>query len=310
MQPTVSVIIPTYNRAHYLKDCINSVLTQTVPVDEILIVDDGSTDGTADLVSTWGDRITYVPQKNAGAAAARNLGLLKARGDLIAFQDSDDLWPPEKNALQLEFFKRHPDVEIVFGLMANFKDGQEDTTAEIGNPAVYEALKASHSHVTEMFSLLLQYNMVPTPTVMFRRSCLEKAGLFDVNLRIAEDFEYWLRMSSVCRFGFMDHVLLKRRRHDSNLINDRLTRLRCRIGILENLGLRFPQLTEGQRSAVARQLSDLHYDLGSLCFRQGQFATALNHFRKCDRAKSSRLALRVKRLIASGLAPLQNTRRS
>ncbi len=304
MKPTVSVIIPTYNRAHYLTECVNSVLTQTSPVDEILVVDDGSTDSTRELVSEWKGRVTYLSQRNAGAAAARNLGLRAASGDLVAFQDSDDLWLPEKNALQLDFFRCHPEVEVVFGLMANFEDEQDELTAEIGDRAVYELLRATHTHVTDMFSLLLRHNMVPTPTVMFRRSCVDKAGLFDANLRISEDFEYWLRMSSVCRFAFMDRVLLRRRRHDSNLINDRQTRLRCRISILQSMADRFPQLTAEQLSGLDRQLAGLHYDLGSLYLREGRFAAASEHLERCRKANHSPIAW-AKRLVASGLGLIQ-----
>jgi glycosyltransferase involved in cell wall biosynthesis len=305
--PTVTVIIPTYNRARYLPDCINSVLTQSTPVDEILIVDDGSTDGTAELVSSWGDRVTYLFQSNAGAAAARNLGLQVATGDFIAFQDSDDIWLPDKNALQLEFFRRYPDVDIVFGLMANFRGEQDEPIAEIGNTAVYAALKATNTNVEDMFSLLLTYNMVPTPTVMCRRTCVEKAGMFDVGLRIAEDFEYWLRISSLCRFGFIDRVLLKRRRHDSNLIDERHIRLHCQIGILQNMAAQYPHLTPAQRATVTRQLSDLHYDLGSLYLRWGRFAASLDHLKQCDRRRHPLLPLHLKLLVASSLGPLQGT---
>ncbi|HET7536321.1 MAG TPA: glycosyltransferase family A protein, partial [Candidatus Didemnitutus sp.] len=129
--PTVSAIIPTYNRAHLLPAALASIFAQTQPVDEVIVVDDGSKDNTADVLRTYGDRVRYIRQQNAGAGAARNHGMREARGDYVAFLDSDDLWMPEKNARQQELLRAHPEIDFLFGDMANFSSENDPIEAEI-----------------------------------------------------------------------------------------------------------------------------------------------------------------------------------
>ena len=112
--PKVSVIIPAYNAARYLPEAIDSVLTQTYQDCEIILVDDGSTDDTAEVVSRYGTRVTYVQQSNQGVGAARNTGIDLARGDYLVFQDADDVLLPGKLEVQASFLDQHPDVDAVF----------------------------------------------------------------------------------------------------------------------------------------------------------------------------------------------------
>lgn len=110
--PCISVIIPTYNRCWILKEAIDSVLSQKFSDFEIIVVDDGSTDATNELLSTYGDQITTISQQNKGVSAARNAGISFARGGYIAFLDSDDMWLPEKLSCQHDFFQSHPEALI------------------------------------------------------------------------------------------------------------------------------------------------------------------------------------------------------
>src|SRR5664280_1650862 len=130
MPPKVSVVIPTYNRLAYLREALDSVLAQTRAADEILVVDDGSTDGTEAAISALPAPVRYLRQQNAGPAAARNHGLREAKGDWIAFLDSDDLWVPEKLEAQMDFLERNPAVELLFAHMINFGPDGEDAGAE------------------------------------------------------------------------------------------------------------------------------------------------------------------------------------
>jgi glycosyltransferase involved in cell wall biosynthesis len=273
--PTVTAIIPTYNRARFVSEAIDSVLAQSRPVDEIIVVDDGSTDDTPERLKKYGNSIRYIWQPNRGPAAARNRGIKEARGDFIAFQDSDDLWVPNKTERQLAFMHAHPDMEISFGLMANFAAPTDEATPEIKNWAIYRQLQANASHVTDLFRILLQWNVVPTPTVLLRRSCFERIGYFREDMCQAEDYELWLRAAQLCRWGFVDSVLLHRRRHASNLINDWVTRKKLMVGFLQTM------LDSGRNSEhaplVRKNLSAAHYDLGSYFAKRGAFHEAAAH---------------------------------
>src|SRR6266540_6368104 len=111
--PLVTAIVTFFNQAEFVDTALSSVLAQTYPALEVIVVDDGSTDGTAARCAAWGDRIVYVRQANAGAAAARNSGLRLARGELIAHLDGDDLWEPEKLRVQVDAARRFPDAALI-----------------------------------------------------------------------------------------------------------------------------------------------------------------------------------------------------
>ncbi|MBA3884873.1 MAG: glycosyltransferase family 2 protein [Acidobacteria bacterium] len=194
-RPAVSVIVPTFNRADVLSRAIDSVLGQSFSDFELLVVDDGSTDGTASVVARYQDRrVRYLPQpRNAGVSAARNRGLREARADLVAFLDSDDEWLPEKLAQQVELFERLPDeVGLVYtGVECILPDGRRrmDMPKERG----------------DVYRQMLGRNVVHGggSNVMMRRNVVATAGFFDEGLRAIEDYEYWLR---VARFFKIDYV--------------------------------------------------------------------------------------------------------
>src|SRR5882757_2071793 len=133
----VSVVIAAYNSEAYIAEAIESVLGQTVPPDEVIVIDDGSSDGTRAVLDRFGDRIVAFTQTNSGQAVAVNKGLAMARGELIGFCDADDLWTPQKLELQLALLERHDDVEAVFGKVQQFvsPDVPEDQRERL-KPAV------------------------------------------------------------------------------------------------------------------------------------------------------------------------------
>lgn len=184
--PAVSVVVPTYNRAPLLLRAIASVRSQTFGDFEILIVDDGSTDGTAQAVEALQDsRIRYLRQpRNAGVSAARNRGLREARGDLIAFLDSDDEWFPQKLAHQVARFRELPQgVGLLYGGVEN-QDGRGG-----------RRIKTPH-HRGNLYRELLVENVIHgTSGVMIRRSVVASAGFFDEGIPAIEDYDYWLRMA-------------------------------------------------------------------------------------------------------------------
>jgi len=272
MSPTVSAIIPTYNRAHLLPKTLESVFAQTRPVNEVIVVDDGSTDNTAEVIKSYGSSVRYIRQANAGAGAARNHGMRAARFDYLAFLDSDDLWVPEKNELQMAFLNEHPEVDFVFGDMANFSDESDDAKPEIKDPQLHKYFVENACNLEDLFSCLLIENMIPTPSVMFRRSCVERVGFMDEHLKIAEDLEYWLRVSLCCRCGFLDGVLVKRCRHQGNLINNWAECHQHHAWVLERTMQSNHGISRRAQRLIKKKLADLYYDLGSYYFKQRQFS--------------------------------------
>lgn len=285
MIPTITAIIPTYNRANYICEAIDSVLAQSHPLDEIIVIDDGSTDNTRELLDSYGNRIEYFSQCNRGPGAARNYGMRVAKGDFLAFLDSDDVWVPDKTRIQLQMFNNFPDLDIVFGDMANFSQDRDNNVPEIKNRQIHDYCAAHSSHIEHILDCLVIDNIIPTPTVIIRKSCISKIGFFDDRFTIAEDFDYWLRAARCCRFGFTNAVLIKRRRHGNNLVNNWPNRMISRIEVLERFRKDYHDLSPQTLYLLARQLDKTRYDLGSHFFRKGDYVCAWEHLKKCSHAK-------------------------
>ncbi len=198
--PTVSVIIPTFNRAWTLSSAIDSVLAQSFQDFELIIVDDGSTDNTNALLTQYGDTIKVLPQANRGVSAARNRGIHAARGRLIAFLDSDDEWMPEKLAVQVEFFKQNPTLQICQTEEIWIRKGQHV------NP------KKRHKKPSgDIFKPSLHLCLVSPSAVMLRRALFERVGFFDEALPACEDYDMWLRISCHYPVGLIDTPLIIKR---------------------------------------------------------------------------------------------------
>ncbi|HEY6644770.1 glycosyltransferase [Povalibacter sp.] len=191
--PTVSVVIATYNSGNYLKEAIDSVLGQTISDLELLVVDDGSTDGTRDLVARVSDpRLTYIWQPNAGQTSAKNHGVSRARGEFIGFCDGDDYWYPNKLELQLPKFEQSSLTGVVYS--------PADTIDEHGNSLGGEIAEKFSGPVTH--ELFLR-NFVPFGTAVVRRRCLEEVGGFDESLAMGIDWDLWLRISARYHFDYV-----------------------------------------------------------------------------------------------------------
>src|SRR3990172_7360951 len=169
--PKVSVIIPTYNREKYIVETLQSVFEQTFTDYEVIVIDDGSTDNTSVVLKPYLDRIVYIRKPNGGQGSARNVGIKKAKGEYIAFLDSDDLWLPEKLEIQVRYLDGHPEAGLVFTDMVIFCQDES---------GMHQELKEIHYRGGDIsFRTLLKWNFVPNLTVMARQSCINTAGLFD-----------------------------------------------------------------------------------------------------------------------------------
>lgn len=196
----VSAIIPTYNRRELVVHAVGTVLAQTMPVAEIIVVDDGSTDGTeAALREAFGDRIVYVRQANAGVSAARNRGLALARGRYLALLDSDDEWLPEKTARQVEWLEAHPDFGMVLCDVAR-------TDADRRPVDRLERRRLTPEDGWVLKWALLEPALAPV-SALFRREVFERTGGFDESLRTAEDLDFHLRVARDWKIGVVDAVL-------------------------------------------------------------------------------------------------------
>lgn len=217
--PTVSVVIPTYNRARFLPAAVASVRAQTYPCDEILIVDDGSSDNTSEVVAALGAGVRLIRQANAGPAAARNRGINEARCDLVAFLDTDDRWLPGKLAAQVELFQREPALGLVCADMAIEDDAGarlvESNFVQRGLQQEFAGLDGRP--LPDAPRRLLELNFVNTSTVIAKRQLLVGLGGFDTRLRFGEDLELWLRIAARHPIACVASVQEVRVEHDSNV---------------------------------------------------------------------------------------------
>lgn len=219
--PKVSVVIPSYNCAPYLPETVESVLAQTYTDFELIVVDDGSTDETLEVLKPYENRIRLHSQANRGASAARNSGVKIATGELVAFLDADDVWLPEKLAMQVKVFEREPDIGVCFTNYLEFGDADEEHGFDEGGGKLYRiprrAIGDDAYVITSpsLFEEFLLYGANPcwTSTVVVRRKCLDLVGLFDERYvkPSVEDTQLWLRLAKYFPFGYVDRILAKRR---------------------------------------------------------------------------------------------------
>ena len=214
MESLVSVVIPAFNSEFFIRDCINSVLSQTYKNIEIIAIDDGSTDGTLSILNEYAQRVTVLKQKNLGAASARNLGLKQAKGTFIAFLDSDDIWVPEKLERQMSIMLTK-NMDLVYCGGESF--GQD------GPPNLYLPFFSGNC-----YKYFLEY---PTKAIVvlgcssavLRKSILDKSGYFDVDFNgAAEDWDFFRRYSMHGIIGYSNEILVKYRLHNNNITNRNL----------------------------------------------------------------------------------------
>ena len=243
MAPLVSVIIPTYNRADLVRQAVASVKAQTFRDFEIVVVDDGGTDGTSEVLSAEpGLRLLRHPHRQ-GVAAARNLGVDAARGEWLAFLDSDDLWLPDKLARQISWLENHPEVLIC----------QTDETwvrrgVRVNKPAAHRKVAG------QIFLPSLGRCMISPSAVMLHRRLLEAHGGFDETLPAAEDYDLWLRLTWRYEVGLVDEPLVIKRGGHPDQLSGQWGIDRFRIRALVKL-LADPELPAAYARAARRVLA-------------------------------------------------------
>ena len=207
----VSVIIPTYNYGRFLPECVESVLGQTVLPEEIIIVDDGSTDNTPEIVRPYlsNPLIKYIRTENSGVSAARNTAIAASTGDIIGLLDADDKWRSDKLQLQLPLFE-NTRVGVVYSLNLPFDENGYVTEYRRVSPRRGQVLDA-----------LLNNNIVPLSSAMVRRECFEKSGMFNERYGVCADFDLWTRMAvRGIEFDYVDEPLMMYRTSHTSMITD------------------------------------------------------------------------------------------
>ena len=207
---TVSVVIPAYNCGRYLPETIESALSQTLPPLEVIVIDDGSTDDTAEVLRRYEGRIRYIHQRNMGISAARNAGIRVARGSLIAFLDADDVWLPSMLAQQCEALRR-----TGAGVAHTGFYNWDSTTGKRVPPVRDNSLFDGYCYRKFFWNETGD----PASAFMVRRSCFDAVGLFDEEIPggCCEDLEMWTRLSRRFSFTYVDAPLVLRRQHESNI---------------------------------------------------------------------------------------------
>ncbi len=240
--PLVSVIIPTYNRGWILKEAIDSVLAQNFTDFELLVVNDGSTDNTQDILNSHKKDIIVLQQNNKGVSAARNMGIASSSGRFIAFLDSDDLWLPKKLSIQVDFFNANPDALIC-------------QTEEIW---VRNGIRVNHGKRHKklsgnIFKPSLSLCLVSPSAVMIKRSLFETTGMFDETLPACEDYDLWLRISCNYPVYLIDIPLIIKKGGHHDQLSKSSGLDKYRIQSLKKI-IESNSLTEEQKTAAIKAM--------------------------------------------------------
>ncbi len=265
MKPLVTVVVPTYQGEAFVRATLDSVLAQTFTDYELVVSDDGSTDGTLAIVESYGDRLRVVKQANRGVAAARNVAATTARGEFLAFLDHDDLWEPEMLATLVPMLLEDESLGLVYS-DAHVIDKNGVVRGRRGRFLQY--------HEGEVFDDLLHGNFIPVETTLMRTALYRDLGGCDERLRYLEDYELCLRVARRARVGFHPGPLARYRVHDHNLSHEREPMLVEWITVLERLRAPDQKLTAAQLAVVEEEEARLACDLAWRALRRRDVTTA------------------------------------
>ena len=272
--PLVSVIIPTYNRAASIGEAIESALAQAYPAMEIIVVDDGSTDDTQQIVTHRYPQVRYFHQENRGVASARNRGVREARGELIAFLDSDDLWLPGKIEKQVACLNQYPDV----GLVHTDVDCFDDTGPErVLRRRISKADFSTGDIVTNLFT---KFSLYPQ-SVMMRKVVFQAVGYFDEELKAVSDDNLWIRIAIRYPIRLIAEPLVHARRLPGPHIAYPENSFHYFKKHLELIQTRYPEVAERLGpELIRRRTRALYRGRAYTYFEQGQFEKARMAYRE------------------------------
>lgn len=309
-QPAVSVIIPVYNGATLVRRAIDSALAQSLTPVEVIVVDDGSADGTAAVLATYGTRIQRLTLAHGGVSRARNAGIAASHGALLAFLDADDIWHPHKLARQVAAMAQQPQAGLCCCdyLVLHRERGMQ--VSHFAGALPLAGLTTRPGLLAAPLAALMRCNFVGTASnVMLRRSLTALAGGFDPQLRQAEDYDYWLRCALHAPILVLPELLLEKRSHDANLTAYALETDQCHEQVLlkwRASGL----LPADARPLLPAALSRVRYRIARQLSLNGRAGGALRYcLRGWDADRSPGNLRRAARTLARCLLHLLSARR-
>lgn len=280
MNPEISVVIPVYNGQAHIAKTLDSVLRQTCKPAEIIVVNDGSTDATLDVLLAYVPRVTVITTPNRGVSSARNTGVKASASALIAFLDADDEWHDDKLEKQADFLAAHPEAGICCcDYTFEDRDAREWTYFHY-----LDSINAGNVQAWARDPLpgLIRVNFVGTAsTVLVRRSLLRVCGGFNAKYKQAEDYDLWIRCALHGPFAIMPDVLVRKNRHASNLTNNHAETVRFHELVLEDHRDRhtFERCTGGPAAAMYA-LAKTRYQMANVCFHQKHYVQCLRYCAK------------------------------
>lgn len=282
MKP-VSVIIPTYNMAHYICEAIESVLLQTYQDYEIIVVDDGSTDHTRETLKQYDNKITYIYQENGGINSARRRGLNEAEGKYFTLIDADDKWLPDKLWEQVEFMEVCPELDLVFSDFYNFNENGPFKQTFLDSNGIFRKIltsPASERHPDwRLFdqNFLYEYlagNFILPSTLMARKEVCIKYKMWESDLMPRETYEFFLRSLHQLKTGFIDRALVQRRIHGANLTFSNPEEYYKKTILVYSAAKNYPWMDERCRRFLKKGLNQVYFKLGKYYFLKGNFREA------------------------------------
>lgn len=280
--PLVSVIVPAYNSAAYITETISSLLEQTYPNIEIIVVNDGSQDKTLDVLKAYQTKIVLIDQLNTGVSGARNTGIRAAKGDFISFCDSDDLWAPQKIHEQLTYLQHHPSVGMVY---CDWHVWNPDHDGNFVVPDFFRSTQYGQeidsSKSGWIYHKLLLDCICLTSTVMLRNDTVNKVGFFNTDLWCGEDYDYWLRVSRITEIHKLKSKLVLYRSLAES-ITRKPTRVHYEYEVFCNAiaqwGVASPNGETNDSRALKERVAKMRFDFGYHHLNSGDAAIAIKSF--------------------------------
>lgn len=266
----VSVIIPTYNRAYCILNALESIFNQTFSDYEVIVVDDGSTDNTKQVLEKYSDKITYIYQQNKGQASARNNGIRNSKGEYIAFLDSDDEWLPERLKSGADILDSNKDVYLLFSDMYRTKKGSVLKDTYFG---LYKPCRGF------VFKELYFQDFIPTSSVIIRKECFLKQGYFDEFLPLCEDYDMWLRIAPFYKFEYIDKPLVIYRYNMHQSSSNIIEGLKNQIIVLENAKMNNSKLIQEFRKKANVRMASVSYLLCRYLVKDRRYKEAIKEIR-------------------------------